>query len=167
MEAKKLMRPDTQPFQLSLRIRHPSLDPVGLSRELGIEAEHSFRAGERRSRSSAVPASVYTESYWLGALNPATWPLIPTLPEDDPRLQVMREGLGATATRSLGWALTACTRYLSAHGATLRRICAEGGQVSLLVTQPAEEKSSFQITPEASRVFSELGVTVEFEFASD
>jgi hypothetical protein len=36
------------PFQLSLHVRHPSVDPEEISRELGLEATESFRAGGPR-----------------------------------------------------------------------------------------------------------------------
>lgn len=78
MEARKLSDPRTSPFQLSLRVRHPSLDPAEISRQLRTKAEHSLCAGDPRlSRSGLAPASVHTESYWLGALNPAEWPTDP------------------------------------------------------------------------------------------
>ena len=55
-----------------------------------------------------------------------------------------------------------------ARGAVaLRRIGSEGGQVSLLVNVSSDEVSSFQVTPEVSRVLSELGIAVEFEFARE
>lgn len=72
MEARKLSNPRASPFQRSLRVRHPSLDPAEISRQLRMKAEHCFRAGDPRlSRSGLAPASVHAESYWLGALNPA------------------------------------------------------------------------------------------------
>jgi hypothetical protein len=55
MEARQASQP-SYPFQLSLRVRHPSIDPAAISRELQIEPEHSFRAGDLRdsTRSAAV-----------------------------------------------------------------------------------------------------------------
>ena len=69
MEARRAPQP-SYPFQLSLRVRHPSIDPAAISRELQIEPEHSFRAGEPRdpSRSLAV-APVHVDSYWLATLD--------------------------------------------------------------------------------------------------
>jgi len=169
MEAGKLLKPDVEPFQLSLRIRHPSLDPDEVSREFGIVPEHSFRAGEPRpSRSGLAPASVHPESYWLGALNPAASPFRQGF-RADPSLQLIRERLRVTGTaiQALGWALALATRFLSTHAQTLRRIGSEGGQVSLLVNVSSDEVSSFQVTPEVSRVLSELGIAVEFEFARE
>src|SRR5215469_1766175 len=74
MEARKLRQPDSEPFQLSLRIRHPSVDPDELSREFSIEAAHCFRAGDPRPSRTGI-ASVHPESYWLGALSTASWPV--------------------------------------------------------------------------------------------
>jgi hypothetical protein len=165
MEARKLSKLGPELFQLSLRIRHPSLDPAELSREFRIEAEHSFRAGDPRpSRSGLAPASVHAESYWLGALNPGSWI---RLPLEDPRLQLAQQGLGAMVSRSPGTALTLSARFLSLHAETLHRVRTEGGQISLLVAVPTGEVNSFSLAPEVSRIFGELGVTLEFELTSD
>ena len=57
MAAPKRATLQAPPFQLSLRIRHPSMDPADISKELGIEPEHAFRAGQpRHSKSGLVPA---------------------------------------------------------------------------------------------------------------
>jgi hypothetical protein len=165
MEARKLSKSDPQPFQLSLRIRHPSMDPADLSRELKIEAEHSFRAGEpRQPRSGIAPASVHAESYWLGALPLGKWPADMSF-TGYPRLQLAQERL---ATESFGWALSlSAIRFFQLHAALLRRIRSEGGQISLLVALSTGEVSSFSLVPEVSRVFGEFGITVEFELTND
>ena len=165
MEARKLHESDSEPFQLSLRIRHPSLDPEELSREFSIEAAHCFRAGDPRASRSGI-ASVHPESYWLGALNTTNWPADVSFPKSR-RRSGGEEHLGVVATRSLGWALSLSTRFFNAHAETLRRIGAEGGQVSLLITAPPGEVSGFSLAPAVSRVFSDLGIALEFEFTSD
>jgi hypothetical protein len=167
MEATKISKTGTEPFQLSLRIRHPSLDPADISRELGMEPQHCFRAGDPRpSRTNLTPPTAYAESYWLGALDPGEWPMPMAVPED-PRLEMVRERLGVVATSSLGWALSLSTRFFGAHAAMLRRIRTEGGQVSLLATVPMGEIAGFSVTPEVSRVFGDLGIAIEFEFTND
>ena len=165
MEARQLHQPDLESFQLSLRIRHPSLDPEDLSRELNIEAAHCFRAGDPRASRSGI-ASVHPESYWLGALNTANWPADVTS-LGALRMLAAQERVGVVTTRSLGWALSLSTRFLNAHAETLRRIGAEGGQVSLLVTAPCSGLSGFMLAPAVSHVFSDLGITLEFEFTTD
>ncbi len=165
MEATKLRPTDPEPFQLSLRIRHPSLDPEELSREFNIEAAHCFRAGDPRTSRSGI-ASVHPESYWLGALNTASWPVDVTSPAVQ-HLLADQQRIGVVAMRSLGWLLSLSTRFFSAHAGTLRRIGAEGGQVSLLVTAPANAVTGLSLAPAVSRIFGELGVALEFEFSSD
>lgn len=167
MEARKLSMSGPQPFQLSLRIRHPSIDPGELSREFKIEPEHSFRAGERRSsRSSIAPPSVHPESYWLGTLESAEWPLDISFP-GNLRSQIAQEHLAA-ATQGLGMALSlSAIRFFDAHAETLRRIRSEGGQVSLLVAISTGEVTNFNLAPETSRVLGDLGITVEFELSDD
>jgi len=166
MQARELEKSDVQPFQLSLRIRHPTMDPAELSREFKIEAEHCFRAGDPRPhRSGIMPASVHAESYWLGAIEPSRWPAdILSFPGHS-RLQIVQEHLRSSGTNSFGWSLSLCaTWFLHSHAELLRRIRADGGQISLLVALSTGEIGSFSLAPEVSRVFGELGITVEFEF---
>lgn len=164
MEARQLSR-YPQPFRLSLRVRHPSMDPADLSRQLKIKPEHSYRAGEPRSpRMGRALASVHAESYWLGALDPGRWSPDISFPEY-PKLQVAAEHLQATAANSLSFALSlSTTRFFHLHAELLRRIRSEGGQVSLLVSLVASEVGSFRLMPEVSRALGEFDVTVEFEF---
>ncbi|HEY4447009.1 MAG TPA: hypothetical protein VGN03_00205 [Steroidobacteraceae bacterium] len=165
MEARKLRQPDSEPFQLSLRIRHPSLDPNELSRELNIEAAHCFRAGDPRASRSGI-ASVHPESYWLGALNTANWPVDVSVPGVQP-WAAPEERMGVLPMRSLGSVLSLSTRFFTAHASTLRRISSEGGQVSLLITAHSTELSGFSLAPAVSRVFSDFGITLEFEFTNE
>jgi hypothetical protein len=167
MEAQKISTATPQGYQLSLRIRHPSMDPADISRALNIEAEHSFRAGDPRpSRSGIVPASVYTESYWIGILPP------PALATNisftgDRRSQLAQERLTAES-RTLTWAISlSTTRVLCKHAEFLRRIRSEGGQVSLLVSISEGAISSFMVPPEASQAFGDWGITIEFELSAD
>ena len=167
MEARRLSPAPAAPFQLSLRVRHPSLDPVEISRELGIEPVHSFRAGEPRPGPSArTSASVYTESYWLGMLRSPEWPL--AAPFGQSLVRTLEERLRSAEISSFGGALwLAVVRFLNVHRQLLRRIRAEGGQVSLLLVIAPESSHGLTVAPEISRVLSELGVALELEFVTD
>jgi hypothetical protein len=73
MEARDIAPVRNPPFQISLRIRHPTIDPGIISRELRLEAEYSFKAGEPRESGSGMAATAtHAESYWLGSLNSIT-----------------------------------------------------------------------------------------------
>ncbi|MGH8221189.1 MAG: hypothetical protein ACREUT_21875 [Steroidobacteraceae bacterium] len=142
------------------------MDPAELSRAFGIEAEHSFRAGDSRPRRSEIaPASVYTDSYWLGILPPQS-PAINVSFPGDRRSQLAQERLTAE-TRTLSWAISlTATRFLRKHAELLRRIRSEGGEVSLLVAISAGAVSSFIVLPEASQAFGDWGVRIEFELSA-
>jgi len=168
MEAKKLAQAAPLPFQLSLRIRHPSIDPAELSREFGIEPEHCFRAGDPRpTRIRGAGAALHAESYWLGELLPAGASREASFLEH-PRVGSLREPLGATAAQRLSWALLWTARlFFKTNGERLRAIRAEGGNVTLLVTISTDELRSFSLTPEISRTLSDFDIAVEIEFAPD
>jgi hypothetical protein len=169
MAATKLATIQPLPFQLSLRIRHPSMDPADISKELRIEPEHSFRAGQRRrpSRSGIAPGAVHSESYWLGALNPGTWFQNPSI-ADPHNFHVSRKSIEAAAAWTLPWALSLCAvRFNKSHGALLQSLRSTGGEISLLVTLEPNCVTSFSLPPEVSRIFGELGITLEFDITTD
>jgi hypothetical protein len=151
----------TDLFQLSLRVRHPSIDPAEISRELGLEADHSFCAGEpKRPASTLGGAAVHTQSYWLARM---VWPgggadILPASHASIPASARERLRFGTPET-----ALTLCTaNLLRNHAAFIRRIQAEGGDVSLLL-ELSPETPGFTVTPAVSRAVSELGIAIDFE----
>jgi hypothetical protein len=168
MAATKLATFKPLPFQLSLRVKHPSIDPAEISKELGIEPEHSFRAGQPRlSKGGLGVAAVHTESYWLARLSPASW--FGTVPfEPLPNVPISQSIIDTAVTRNLGWALGLCAvRFNKAHTALLQTIRSEGGEVSLLITLSPTAMSGFSLRPQVSRMFGERGITLEFEIADD
>jgi hypothetical protein len=168
MAATKLATLQPLPFQLSLRIKHPSIDPAEISKELGIEPEHSFRAGQpRHSKSGLGIAAVHTESYWLARLSSASW--FGSVPfEPLPNVPISQSIIDAAVTRNLGWALGLCAmRFNKAHTSLLQTIRAEGGEISLLVTISPTAMNSFSLPPQVSRMFGERGITLEFEITND
>jgi hypothetical protein len=144
------------------------MDPADISKELGIEPEHSFRSGQpRHSNSGLRVAPVHTESYWLAPLDPASWFGTPSFAEPL-RLAITQEHINAAIALNLSGALGLCAaRFNKAHAAWLHTIRSEGGEISLLVTISPTNMSSFSLPPQVSRLFGELGVTLEFELAGD
>ena len=56
-------------FTMSLRIRHPRIEPAEITRRLGMEPQHFWRAGEqRRDAQGAAVGGSYHESLWMCAL---------------------------------------------------------------------------------------------------
>jgi hypothetical protein len=156
-----------------MRIRHPSLDPAEISRELQLEPEHCFRAGDPRTSSSGIAAaSVNAESYWLSHLDPVRFPERGVFDERTtgkrPRGRMGAEHVRALHGDSLGLTLISCVMlFLGPHREFLRRVKSEGGEVSLLVEVSAKSVPGFKLAPQVSRVLSELGITVEFELVNE
>ncbi len=161
MEARDLSRERSQPFQISLRIRHPSIDPGIISRELRLEPEYSFKAGEPRESGSGMAAtSLHSESYWLGSLGAISSSLSGF---SGTRANVARERTGII--ESLTLALDALVvGFMRTHSEFIRRMQSEEGQVSLLVELSTRALSGFALSPQFSRTISDLGVAVEFDF---
>jgi hypothetical protein len=168
MEARDISRArDPQPFQISLRVRHPSIDPGIISRELRVDAEYSFKAGEPRESGSGIAAtSVHAESYWLGSLGSITSAgLMGGF--TGTRVNVARERLQSGALESLTLALDAiAVAFMRTHSDFIRRIQSEEGQVSLLIELSTHSLTGFTLSPQFNRMVSELGVAVEFDFVT-
>jgi hypothetical protein len=154
MEARRL-KSANDAFELSLSIRHPSMDPAEISRELHMQAEHSFKAGEKRGRRrSGSTATNHAESYWLAPLDAEFWEAS-TLANLQP--YTMEFG-------TLDLALVRCAYLLRRHAEFLRRVQAEGGDVTLLVSVSTDAVSGFSLTPQCAGALHALGVGVDFEF---
>jgi hypothetical protein len=170
MEARDLLRERPRSFELALRVRHPSMDPAAISRELRLKPEHSFKAGDpRESGSGNAATAVHSESYWLATLDPGEWPAEQLSSFEFPG--VPRSAIAKERMRfldSLGMALAVGTmHYLRAHADFLRRVQTEGGDVGLIVELPANSAQSFTLTPQVAKVLADFGISVDFEFTND
>ncbi|HEY8508676.1 MAG TPA: DUF4279 domain-containing protein, partial [Steroidobacteraceae bacterium] len=62
---------DGYEFTIALRLRHPDIDPAEITRQLGLQPQAAWRAGEvRRDTSGEELDGTYRETYWLGKLMP-------------------------------------------------------------------------------------------------
>ena len=56
-------------FTMSLRVRHPAIDPGRITQALGIEPQHLWRAGQRRTDPAGQPLEgTHHDSYWMSRL---------------------------------------------------------------------------------------------------
>jgi hypothetical protein len=159
MEARRASQP-SYPFQLSLRIRHPSIDPASISHELQIEPEHSFRAGDPRESRSTTVTSVHVDSYWLATLD------VSALLLGTPETALVAGHTQAIAFSALDTALTiVVSSVLRRHAQFFHRMQSEGGEVRLIVAISARKSRGFTLTPQLSKALSELRIPVDFELA--
>jgi hypothetical protein len=131
-------------FMMSLRIRHPRIDPAEITRALGIEAQHTWRAGEQRRDSAGQElGGAHHETYWMGRVMAK-----PELARD--HVSVESEILHTLGT------LRRCFDFL----ATLKT---EGGSAELHVSLYAREEFRLEFLPEALSLLGRLGLTVALE----
>ena len=131
-------------FTMSLRIRHPDVEPADITSALGIEPEHSWRAGEpRRNASGQALEGAYRESYWMGRLMAE-----PRLASDD--VSVESEVLRTLAQ------LRKSFTFLSS-------LKLEGAVTELLVSIFARGDFRLEFLPESLALLGRLGFTVSFD----
>jgi len=163
------------PFEISLRIRHPSIDPAEVSRALDLEPIEAFRAGDPRPGGvRALEKSIHAETVWVAVLGPESWPVRIPAPGAEPSmlramraeyLRAMRRNL-RLASGLLDWALAwTCARLRARHADFVQRIRAEGGEVALLVMISPREVRSFSLLPAVGAALTELGISIELAFA--
>ena len=134
-------------YAISLRVRHPNLDPALLTETLHIEPLHCWRAGEpRRSATGATLGGEHRESYWSAPLP--------------------GQAVGAAAfplELFLGQQLV----QLSRHREFLARLQDEGAQVSLLIEISPAENEVITLSTGVSRKLADLNIEVEFQFTGE
>jgi len=133
------MNPDN--FTVSLRIRHPSIDPAEITRTLGIEPQHSFKAGEtRRAPQGQRLEGSYRESYWIGEFR-----------ELDAGLR------GVVATEAV---LLQAVVILRRSQPFLSRLQAEGGTVELFLEVVGTSEFNLGLSPQLLSLLARSGLAV-------
>ena len=131
-------------FMMSLRIRHPQIDPAEITRGLGLVAQHTWRAGDLRLGSAGDEVGgTHHETYWMGGLMAK-----PELARD----HVSVEG---QIMHTLG-TLRRCFQFLE----TLQ---AQGGSAELHISLYARDEFRLQLLPESLALLGRLGLTVALE----
>ena len=98
-------------YSVSLRVRHPSMDPRQISKALDLKPESSQKAGEpKRTPAGRLLTGVYAHSYWCSVIpHPKRLQLSPFLESLLVRLAPQRHFLarisqgGGSAELFVGW----------------------------------------------------------------
>lgn len=179
MEARKLSAPATMAIQLSLRIRHPAIDPDEISKSLQLEPEYCFKAGDaRRSGVKGRNTGQHTQTYWLAPVTPESWadPIEPqflaTIAARNPGRNVAASTVELQAaarelrSRSVEGLLLHFLPRLSARQAFLQEIQSGGGDVALIMVIERESAADFTLPVTLTRLFVQLGISIEIKFDS-
>jgi Domain of unknown function (DUF4279) len=131
-------------FTISLRLRHPAIDPSKITQTLGIEPQHTWKAGDpRRDPSGGALEGVYRESYWMGRLM------------DEPQLSSARLSVESVLLQVLA--------QLRRSHEFLEQLHAEGGVAELHVSLYAREAFRLELSEESLGLLGRLGLAVALE----
>ncbi len=131
-------------FTVSLRLRHPSIDPNSITQSLGIEPQHTWKAGDsRRDPGGAALEGVYRESYWMGRLM------------DEPELSSAQVSVESVLLQKLA--------YLHRSHGFLEKLHAGGGVAELHVSLYARGAFRLELSEESLGQLSRLGLAVALE----
>jgi hypothetical protein len=134
----------TYEFTVSLRLRHPAIDPSKITQTLGIEPQHTWKAGDpRRGPSGGALEGVYRESYWMGRLM------------DEPQLSSARLSVESVLLQKLA--------HLRRSHAFLEQLHAEGGVAELHISLYAREAFRLELSDESLGLLGRLGLAVALD----
>lgn len=131
-------------FTISLRLRHPAIDPSRITQALGIEPQHTWKAGDpRRDPAGGALAGAYRESYWMGGLM------------DGPQLSSTRLSVESVLLQTLA--------HLRRSHDFLEQLHAEGGVAELHVSLYAREDFRLELSAQTLGLLGRLGLAVALD----
>ena len=131
-------------FTVSLRLRHPGIDPSKITQTLGIEPQHTWKAGDpRRDPVGGALEGIYRESYWMGRLM------------DEPQLSSARLSVESVLLQVLA--------QLRRSHDFLGQLHAEGGVAELHVSLYAREAFRLELSDETLGLLGRLGLAVALD----
>jgi hypothetical protein len=131
-------------FTMSLRIRHPNIDPAEITRHLAFEPQHTWCAGDpRRDPGGSELGGQYRESYGMGRLM------------TQPELASDHVGVESEILRILA--------QLRRSFDFLERLRNEGAVAELHVSIFAREEFRLEFLPESLSMLGRLGVVLALE----
>jgi hypothetical protein len=131
-------------FTMSLRIRHPDIDPARITQTLALQPQHCWRAGdERRDAAGDFLKGKYRESYWVCALTP------------HPQL--------STEQASVESELQQILNALRGSFDFLQSLHASGGATEVLVSIFAREAFRIELLAEVASMLGRVGIAITIE----
>lgn len=128
-------------FTVSLRIRHPTIDPALITATLELEPQHTWKAGDpRRDPSGEQLDGDYRESYWMGQLM------------DTPQL--------SSETVSLETVLAQTLSQLRRSDEFLEQLNSGGGTSELQISLYARQNFQLELRPDLLTLAARLRVAI-------
>jgi hypothetical protein len=135
-------------FTVSLGVRHPSIDPGEITRTLGFEPQHSWKAGDKRRTAQGRPLDGnYHESYWTGEFRELDASLRGVVEIEAVLLQAVVQ-------------LRRSQKFLS-------RLQAEGATVELCVEVAGGGEFTFMLSPQLTSMIARSGLSLVLRVHAD
>jgi uncharacterized protein DUF4279 len=146
-------------FSVTLRLRHPEIDPAEISRRLGIEPQHTWRAGDpRRLESGEIGEGVYRETYWVGLL-----PLAQTIEMLSGRRDPHAVGTPPLEEAAAQGALFLTLLKMKRSAAFWKVFAEQGGSVHCLLQVHCRDRFQFEMSPALLAICVELKVSLSID----
>lgn len=130
-------------FRISLRVRHPAMDPEQITDELGTKPEHAGKVGGPRRTPKGTPLpGFYRDTYWVADMAAGRWPL------------------------KLDEAIHDVLTSLLRHRSFLHRVRAENGTAELFIGWFFENQSGDVLTHRCLALAGDLQVDLSFDVYS-
>lgn len=131
-------------FTVSLRIRHPNIEPSRITETLGIAPQHSWKSGDqRRTPAGEDCTGKYRESYWTVRLM------------DEP--QVSSTGISVESV------LLQILTQLNRSRPFLEQLSADGGAAELSISLFARENFRLELSADSLTQLSRLRLAVTLD----
>lgn len=131
-------------FTVSLRIRHPTIDPETISATLGVQPQHTWRAGEPRcDPTGAELGGAHHDSYWMGRLM------------DEPQLSSNSVSVERVILKTLS--------QLRRAQSFLEQLNAEGGVAELLVSLYARDDFRLELPSDSLILLGRMRLAVALD----
>jgi hypothetical protein len=134
-----------QDFSVSVRIRHPAADPAELTKHLGLQPQHFWKAGDRRPTTpDSMSIGTYRETYWLAQL-----PL--------PQVEALAE---LASSLSLESTLALAMHQFDRCPSFWRQFIAEGGSAEFLVEVFGGDGFTLELSHATVSKMARLGMAI-------
>jgi hypothetical protein len=143
-------------YTVSLRVRHPSIDPKELTEKLGFAPHYSWRAGDRKQDASGEPGEgTYRETYWFGRLPSMS---AETIPDRSPGMWA--EGI---PDLPLEGAIMFALLRLQRADEFWRALVASGGTARFIVEIYGGRDLTLDLSPATLAMLARFGVAISVD----
>jgi Domain of unknown function (DUF4279) len=134
----------TYTYMLSLRVKHPDMDPRTITKTLRRKPTRAWKAGERRQTPKGTPLEgLYKESYWY--------------------VRLLRGGEASSEGTLLEDYLEHFASKLSRHAEFFQRVRSEEGRAEIFIGMYGARNYGFELPPTLLNAFSTIGLSLTFD----